>query len=115
MINYVAGLLFSPSGEHVLLIRKNRPEWQRGKLNGIGGHIEDGEAPLAAMIREFKEETGMTVKNWKHFCNLVGKDWQVEWFKSFDDLADMLTLSAIHDLPGKEAHGFNRGRNCRAL
>jgi hypothetical protein len=37
----------------------------------------------------------MTVKNWKHFCNLVGKDWQVEWFKSFDDLADMLTLSAI--------------------
>jgi len=84
MTKYVAGLLFSPSREHVLLIRKNRPAWQAGKLNGIGGHIEEGEIPLAAMMREFKEETGMSVKNWKHFCKLSGDGWQVEWYKSFD-------------------------------
>lgn len=54
---YVLGFLFSEDGSRVLLIWKNRPAWQAGKLNGIGGKIEDGEQPLDAMKREFVEET----------------------------------------------------------
>jgi hypothetical protein len=37
MITYVVGFLFSPSGAEVVLIRKARPSWQSGLLNGIGG------------------------------------------------------------------------------
>ncbi|MCX5828739.1 MAG: NUDIX hydrolase [Deltaproteobacteria bacterium] len=58
MNSYVVGFAFDHGKEHVLLIKKNRPEWQKGRYNGIGGHIEEGERPIDAMIREFAEETG---------------------------------------------------------
>lgn len=82
-VHYVAGLLISQNHKLVALIRKARPEWQRGRLNGIGGHVDPGETPKQAMIREFQEETGASVTNWKHFCTLQGKNWTVDWFKSF--------------------------------
>ena len=41
-----------------LLVLKNAPAWQVGKLNLPGGKIEEGESPLQAAIRELKEETG---------------------------------------------------------
>jgi 8-oxo-dGTP diphosphatase len=68
MKRYVVGFLFDPRGEIVVLILKNRPEWQAGKLNGVGGHIEDGEEPRDAMVREFFEETGVCVnsEDWEH-------------------------------------------------
>jgi 8-oxo-dGTP diphosphatase len=59
MINYVVGFMFSKDKQFVALIRKNRPAWQAGKLNGIGGKVEDGEMPREAMSREFEEETGV--------------------------------------------------------
>ena len=43
---YVAGFLFSRDGSLLALILKNKPDWQKGKLNAIGGKIEDGETPL---------------------------------------------------------------------
>ncbi len=56
---YVLGFAFdySPPGLNVLLIRKTKPDWQKGKLNGVGGKIEPGETPIKAMVREFREET----------------------------------------------------------
>jgi hypothetical protein len=33
----VAGFLFRNNDTEVALIRKNKPDWQKGKLNGIGG------------------------------------------------------------------------------
>jgi 8-oxo-dGTP diphosphatase len=62
MINYVVGFMFSSGKDGILLIRKNRPEWQYGKLNGIGGKMEEGETPRDAMVREFREETGLKTK-----------------------------------------------------
>jgi 8-oxo-dGTP diphosphatase len=64
---YVVGFLFKPGYEMVVLIEKKRPLWQLGKLNGIGGHIEAGETPVEAMVREFREEAGVEVGHWFHF------------------------------------------------
>ncbi len=46
--------------EKVLLIRiaEDRGTWS-GHLNGVGGHIERGEDPRSAALREIKEETGL--------------------------------------------------------
>jgi 8-oxo-dGTP diphosphatase len=82
--NYVAGFLFSPDLRNIALIKKNRPAWQKGKLNGIGGHIEKGETPHEAMSREFCEETCLAIKDWKQFAMLCDKpgEWSVDWFWS---------------------------------
>ena len=68
MKRYVVGFLFDQRGETVVLIQKNRPAWQAGKLNGVGGHIEDGEEPRDAMVREFFEKTGVCInpEEWEH-------------------------------------------------
>ena len=74
---YVAGFLFRAEGTEVALVQKQTPEWQKGKLNGIGGKVELGETPARAMQREFLEETGAEVKDWRAFCGL--KDAANTW------------------------------------
>lgn len=41
-----------------LLVLKNKPAWQRGRLNLVGGKIEAGETPAQAALRELEEEAG---------------------------------------------------------
>jgi 8-oxo-dGTP pyrophosphatase MutT (NUDIX family) len=82
---YVAGLLFADVRSRVMLIRKSHPDWMRGKLNGVGGHIEPEERPHTAMCREFKEETGLNIEQWKKFAVLVGNEetdnpWWIHWY-----------------------------------
>lgn len=60
MKDYVLGFAFDRRGA-VALICKARPDWQQGKWNGIGGHVERGEIPSSAMAREFMEETTMRI------------------------------------------------------
>ena len=54
------------------MITKNRPDWQAGKLNGIGGKIEEGETELQAMVRECAEECGLQTdeSDWKYFLKV---------------------------------------------
>jgi 8-oxo-dGTP diphosphatase len=61
MTNYVLGIVTTPDKKKVLLIHKNKPEWQNGKWNGIGGKIEGDETPHRAMDREWLEETRCAV------------------------------------------------------
>lgn len=81
MKRYVLGFCFNPAGDKVVLIRKTRPDWQAGKLNGVGGHIEKGESPIEAMKREFKEETLWTEDcDWRPFGRLRGDGREVYLF-----------------------------------
>jgi 8-oxo-dGTP diphosphatase len=72
-LRYVLGFAFSPDFNQVLLICKNKPHWQAGKHNGLGGRIEDGESSEHAMYREFYEEAGVEIFDWVKFCNLIGE------------------------------------------
>lgn len=85
---YVLGIALSADRRKILLIRKLTPEWQRGLLNGIGGKIEAGETPVQAMLREFKEETGVdtTLHNWSSLGTIESDVFKVFVFCSFDDL-----------------------------
>ena len=82
----VVGFLFDAAYRQVLLIRKNRPAWQKGYLNGVGGHVTDKETPLEAMIREFREEAGLEITTWERYCTLVGvreeRPWEVRFFRA---------------------------------
>ena len=70
MIKYVVGFLFNQDKTEVVLIKKNRPDWQKGFLNGVGGKIEGDETPEMAMEREFEEEAGLKIKVWRDFCEI---------------------------------------------
>lgn len=90
-VNYVLGFMFSENKAQVALIRKQRPVWQRGKLNGMGGHIEKGESAVDAMVREFKEETGMETvpSEWHHYATLSGDGFNVVCFTALGDVATL--------------------------
>ena len=62
-------------------MEKNRPTWQQGKLNGFGGGAE-GESAIECMMREAKEETGLTTTaaDWKQFATISSPDRQVHFF-----------------------------------
>ncbi len=87
---YVVGFAFDRYQEKVKLILKDRPDWQKGKLNGIGGHIQQGETPFNAMRREFIEEGNLIIHDWKNFAILNGNDFVVHFFRSNVDVFDSI-------------------------
>jgi 8-oxo-dGTP diphosphatase len=93
MQEYVTGFLFTLDKRRVVLIRKNKPEWQKGKWNGVGGKIEAGETPLEAMQREFSEEAGVEITDWKEFAVISGDDYKVYFFSAYDILPETKTMT----------------------
>lgn len=98
MIEYVNGFYMDKLG-WVALIEKNRPAWQAGKLNGIGGKIEPGETPAQAMRREFREEAGVDVPDWKPTIILSGEEWKCHFFLSLQEDIDHGSVKSLTDEP----------------
>jgi 8-oxo-dGTP diphosphatase len=110
MTRYVVGIAFGP-GKRVALIRKNRPDWQAGLLNGVGGHIEDFDegavnGAFAAMQREFREETSVDQTIWRLFLEVTTPKSHVyffttrltdEQFKSLKTTTDESIVSRFSD------------------
>lgn len=61
--------LFDGSGKVLLSIRGVEPE--KGKLDSIGGFVEEGETFEEAAIRETQEETGLTAKDYSELTYLT--------------------------------------------
>ena len=99
--NMVLGFAFSSDRKSVILVEKNRPEWQAGKINGVGGHVNEGETDKAAMIREFKEETGHEGPFWDEFLIMTGRTWVVHCFCTL--FPDVGSLKFPVEFPVKDA------------
>lgn len=80
MDQFTLGFVFNAKKDKVLLMHKNRPDWQRGRLNGIGGRIEEGETSIACMVREAEEETTLSTResDWHLIANHGGKAWSMD-------------------------------------
>lgn len=94
---FVVGFAFHAN--QVLLMEKKRPSWQAGRLNGVGGHIENGESILDAMVREFKEETGVNIghNRWTHFSDLCGEGFVVYFLSCEMELIEALAAEQTTD------------------
>lgn len=93
MKTYVLGFCFSHNHDKVVLIEKSRPDWQKGRLNGVGGHVEPGETCACAMAREFREEAGCEdTLDWEEFGCLKGDGWQVYLYHSHYQTAPLFNV-----------------------
>lgn len=53
-------------GCYLMMHRVKKPnDINRDKWIGVGGHFEDCESPEECLLREVKEETGLTLNSWK--------------------------------------------------
>lgn len=60
---------------------KKKQDVNEGKWIGVGGHFEENESPENCLLREVKEETGLTLTSW-HFRGIVtfiAKGWPTEY------------------------------------
>jgi 8-oxo-dGTP diphosphatase len=62
--------VFIVKGSKILLGRRKNKSWMDGFLCAPGGHIEQGETPLKAAIRELQEElaVNITPESLTYFC-----------------------------------------------
>jgi 8-oxo-dGTP diphosphatase len=60
-IEVVAAAIFSPCGEELFIARRLNNAHQGGLWEFPGGKKEQGETAEAALVRELKEEIGITV------------------------------------------------------
>jgi 8-oxo-dGTP diphosphatase len=100
---YVLGFAFNADNDFVVLILKNKPDWQKGSFNGVGGKIETDENPAEAMQREFYEETGLLTKSreWQSVGKMIGEGWECYLFTMSDD--ELMNAQSITD---EEVHVF---------
>lgn len=55
-------LIFIENENDILMMYRNQKDsFGYGKINGVGGHIEQGEDPTESAVREIKEETGLFI------------------------------------------------------
>lgn len=81
-INSTLGFIFTSDLQKVLLIEKQKPEFHRGLLNGLGGKVEQNEDEAACIVREVREEAGLETltTDWQKVGVLTWTQWQVSIF-----------------------------------
>jgi len=97
MKTYVVGFAFDIVGKQVVLVKKDHPEWQKGKWNGIGGHIKSDETAIKAMVREFEEETGLLVGDslWRNYLTIQYYDRIVYFLRTFLHINYLMKVKSI--------------------
>ena len=72
-------LCYLDIGDRTLMLHriKKKDDVNRDKWIGIGGKFEHGESPEECMLREFKEETGLTLKAYAYrgIVTFVSEEW----------------------------------------
>ena len=84
------------NGDKVLVQDRVNPDWPG--ITFPGGHVERGESFVDAVIREVKEETGLTISN-PQLCGI--KDWYDITKKEEPNLEKYLSSSFL-----RISHGF---------
>lgn len=68
-IRWTDGVKTRYCDSNVLVVHKDRPAWQKGRINLVGGKVEPGETPEQAAYRELFEESGL------HMMSETDPDW----------------------------------------
>lgn len=76
-------LCYIERDEKYLMLLRNKKETDanKNKWIGIGGKFEEGESPDECLLREVKEETGLTLKDYRFrgIVTFVSDKWGTEY------------------------------------
>jgi 8-oxo-dGTP pyrophosphatase MutT (NUDIX family) len=89
--------LAAPEFTPILVIAKQKPAWQLGKLNLIGGKVEPNEPVLDAAVRELKEETGLELHSneIELMGEITGETWHIWCYSA------VVTHTVLEPQPGE--------------
>ena len=64
---------------------KKKQDVNEGKWIGVGGHFEENESPENCLLREVKEETGLTLTDYRYrgIVTFVSDRWETEYMHLF--------------------------------
>jgi len=73
-------------GKYLMMhrVKKNVDE-NKGKWVGIGGKFQEGESPEDCLLREVREETGLSLRSWQFrgIVTFVSDEWGTEYMHLF--------------------------------
>lgn len=76
-------LCYIRQGEQYLMLHrvKKRNDLNEDKWIGVGGKCEENESPEECLLRECREETGLTLKRWRYrgLVTFVSDRWEGEY------------------------------------
>ena len=80
-------LCYIRRGEEYLMLHriKKKHDLNQDKWIGIGGKFEDGESPEDCLLREAREETGLTLTDYRYrgIVTFVSDRWPTEYMHLF--------------------------------
>lgn len=80
-------LCYIERGDEYLMLHRVKKEIDENKDKwiGIGGKFEEGESPEDCLLREVREETGLTLNSWKYraVVTFVSDEWGTEYMHLF--------------------------------
>ena len=86
MFNCTLCYLENEKGEYLMLHRvKKKNDVNHDKWIGVGGKFEDTESPEECLLREVREETGLTLTDWRYrgIITFASKGWEMEYMHLF--------------------------------
>ena len=80
-------LIYVERGDEDLMLHRTEKEndLNRDKWIGIGGKFEENESPEDCMLREAREETGLTLTSWRYrgIVTFLSDRWETEYMHLF--------------------------------
>ena len=80
-------LCYLERGREYLMMHRTRKtvDENRDKWIGVGGKLEEGESPDDCLLREVREETGLTLRSWRcrGIVSFVSDEWGTEYMHLF--------------------------------
>ena len=80
-------LCYIEQDEKYLMLHRVKKEndINKDKWIGVGGHFEPGESPEECLLREVKEEMGLTLTSWKFrgIVSFISDKWDTEYMCLF--------------------------------
>ncbi len=80
-------LIYIERGDEYLMLHRTKKEndLNHDKWIGVGGKFEQDESPEECMLREAREETGLTLTRWRYrgIVTFVSDVWETEYMHLF--------------------------------